>query len=67
MHDYINAEDTKLWDFILDGPYFCLKELKDGDLITTLVKIIMEYKATDTKNDRKELQRDKDSSVWHWW
>lgn len=26
MHEYINAEDTELWDVILDGPYIPTKK-----------------------------------------
>ncbi|XP_049391385.1 uncharacterized protein LOC125855684 [Solanum stenotomum] len=29
MHDYINAEDTELWDIILDGPYILSKPEKN--------------------------------------
>uniref|UniRef100_A0A0V0GV56 Putative ovule protein n=1 Tax=Solanum chacoense TaxID=4108 RepID=A0A0V0GV56_SOLCH len=38
MHDYINAEDSELWDIILDGPYIPTKEVKDGELTTNVVK-----------------------------
>ncbi|XP_049397273.1 uncharacterized protein LOC125861406 [Solanum stenotomum] len=36
MHDCINAEDTELWDVILDGPYITTKEVKDGELTTRI-------------------------------
>ena len=39
MHECINAEDTKLWDVILDGPYIPLEEVKVRDLTTTVVNI----------------------------
>lgn len=38
MHDYINVEDTELWDVILDRPYIPTNEVKDGELTTTVVK-----------------------------
>ena len=38
MHDYINVEDSELWDVILDGPYVPMKEVKDGSLTIFVVK-----------------------------
>lgn len=38
MHDYINEEDTELWDVILDCPYFPLKEVNHRYLTTFAIK-----------------------------
>lgn len=38
MHDYINAEESELWNIILDRPWIPTKEVKDKDLTTIVVK-----------------------------
>ncbi|XP_049349519.1 uncharacterized protein LOC125814108 [Solanum verrucosum] len=59
MHDYINAEDTELWDIILDGPYIPTKEVKDGELTTTVVKTRKEYNEMDRKKIEKNYKAKK--------
>ena len=53
MHYYINAEDSELWDVILDGPYVLMKEVKDGNLITFVIKTKKDF----TKIDRKKYKK----------
>nr|XP_010322041.1 uncharacterized protein LOC104647894 [Solanum lycopersicum] len=31
MHDYLMAEDSELWDIVLDGPFIPIMEEKDGE------------------------------------
>ena len=31
MHDYLMAEDSELWDIVLDGPFVLTMEEKDGE------------------------------------
>ncbi|WMV14570.1 hypothetical protein MTR67_007955 [Solanum verrucosum] len=59
MHDYINVEDTKLWDVILDGPYIPTKEVKDGELTTIVVKTRKEYNEMDRKKIEKNYKAKK--------
>ena len=59
MHDYINAEDTELWDVILDEPYIPTKEVKDGELTTTVVKTRKEYNEMDRKKIEKNYKAKK--------
>lgn len=59
MHDYINAEDAKLWDIILDGPYIPTKEVKDGELITEVVKARKEYNEAYRKKIEKNYKAKK--------
>ncbi|XP_049405388.1 uncharacterized protein LOC125868860 [Solanum stenotomum] len=59
MHDYINAEDIELWDIILDGPYIPTKEMKDGELTTTVVKTKKDYNEADMKKIEKNYKAKK--------
>ncbi|XP_049399696.1 uncharacterized protein LOC125863713 [Solanum stenotomum] len=59
MHDYINTEDTELWDIILDGPYIPTKEVKVGELTTTIVKTRKEYNEMDRKKIEKNYKAKK--------
>ena len=59
MHDYINAEDTELWDIILDGPYIPVKEVKDGETTTSMVKTRKEYNEADRKKIEKNYKAKK--------
>ena len=53
MHDYIYEENSELWDIILDGPYVLMKEVKDGNLITFVIKTKKDF----TKIDRKKYKK----------
>lgn len=59
MHDYLNAEESELWDVILDGPYILLKKLKHGELTTSLVKTRKEYGEADMKKIEKNYNTKK--------
>lgn len=59
MHDYINAEDSELWDIILDGPYIPTKEVNDGELTTTVVKTRKYYNEADRKMIEKNYKAKK--------
>ncbi|KAH0689613.1 hypothetical protein KY289_016971 [Solanum tuberosum] len=59
MHDYINAEDSELWDIILDGPYIPIKEMKNGELTTTVVKTRKDYDEADRKLIEKNYKAKK--------
>ncbi|KAH0689139.1 hypothetical protein KY289_016497 [Solanum tuberosum] len=59
MHDYINAEDSELWDIILDGPYVPIKEVKDGELTTTVVKTRKDYNEAYRKKIEKNYKAKK--------
>ena len=32
MHDFLMAEDSELWDIVLDGPFVQMCEEKDGKI-----------------------------------
>ncbi|XP_015159851.1 uncharacterized protein [Solanum tuberosum] len=49
MHDYINAEDTELWDVILDGPYIPTKDVVDGELTKVIPKTRRKYNEAKRK------------------
>ncbi|XP_069146579.1 uncharacterized protein [Solanum lycopersicum] len=38
MHNYLMAEDSELWDIILDGPFVPMMEVKDGERTITVPK-----------------------------
>lgn len=59
MHDYINVEDTELWDVILDRPYIPTTEVKDGELTKTIIKTRKEYNETDRKKIEKNYKAKK--------
>ncbi|KAH0688795.1 hypothetical protein KY289_016153 [Solanum tuberosum] len=59
MHDYINAEDTGLWDVILDGPYIPTKDVVDGDLTKVIPNTRREYNEADRKNIEKNYKEKK--------
>jgi len=57
MHDYINAEDTELWDVILDGPYIPTKDVKEGELRKVIPKTIREYDEVDQKKMKNYIAK----------
>ena len=59
MHDYISAEDSELWDVILDGPYVSMKEVKYGSLTTFVVKTTKEFTEIDRKKYEKNYKAKK--------
>lgn len=43
MHDLFMAEDSKLWDIVLDGPYVPMTEVKEGDTTKFVAKTRQQY------------------------
>ena len=53
MHDYLMAEDSELWDIILDGPFVPMMEVKDGEKTITVPKPRQKYDDADRKKIEK--------------
>ena len=53
MHDYLTAEDSELWDIILDGPFVPMIEVKDGERTITVPKPRQKYDDADRKKIEK--------------
>ena len=53
MHDYLMAEDSELWDIILDGPFVPMMEVKDGERTITVPKPWQKYDDADRKKIEK--------------
>lgn len=64
MHDYIIAEDSQLWDVILDVPYIPTNEVKDGELTTTVVKTRKGYNEANKKKIEKNYNSNKILVCW---
>lgn len=59
MHDYINADESELWDVILDIPYVPLKEVQNGIITTFVVKTRKEFTQVDSKKYEKNYKAKK--------
>ncbi|XP_070003192.1 uncharacterized protein [Nicotiana sylvestris] len=57
MHDFIMAEDSKLWDVICDGPFVLTKNV--GDLPLIMPKTRKEYTDADRKAVEKNFRAKK--------
>ena len=53
MHDYLMAEDSELWDIILDGPFVPMMEVKDGEKTITVPKHRQKY----DESDRNKIEK----------
>ena len=53
MHDYLMAEDSELWDIVLDGPFVPMMEEKDGEKTITVPKTRQKYNDADRKKIEK--------------
>ncbi|XP_069152827.1 uncharacterized protein [Solanum lycopersicum] len=53
MHDYLMAEDSELWDIVLDGPFVSMMEEKDGEKTITVPKPRQKYDEADGKKIEK--------------
>ncbi|XP_069153765.1 uncharacterized protein [Solanum lycopersicum] len=53
MHDYLMAEDSELWDIVLDGPFVPMMEEKDGEKTITIPKPRQKYDEADRKKIEK--------------
>ncbi|XP_070042779.1 uncharacterized protein [Nicotiana tomentosiformis] len=54
MHDFIMAEDSKLWDVICDGPFIPMKTI--GEPAVTVPKTRKEYNDADCKSIEKNFR-----------
>ncbi|XP_069155736.1 uncharacterized protein [Solanum lycopersicum] len=54
MHDYLMAEDSELWDIVLDGPFIPIMEEKDGEKTSLVPKPRQKY----DEADRKKIEKD---------
>ena len=50
MHDYLMAEDSELWDIVLDGPFIPMIEEKDGEKTSLVPKPRQKYDEADRKD-----------------
>nr|XP_009801913.1 PREDICTED: uncharacterized protein LOC104247562 [Nicotiana sylvestris] len=57
MHDFIIAENSKLWDVICDGPFVPTKNL--GDPAVAIPKMRKEFNDTDRKAIEKNFHAKK--------
>ena len=39
MHDYLMAEDSELWDIVLDGPFVPTIDVKEGDITRLFLRL----------------------------
>ena len=53
MHDYLMAEDSELWDIVLDGPFIPMIEEKDGEKTSLVPKPRQKYDEADRKKIEK--------------
>ena len=49
MHDFLMAEDSELWDIVLDGPFIPMIEEKNGEKPRLVPKTRQKYDEDDTK------------------
>lgn len=59
IYDYIMAEDSEIWDIILDGPYVPTKNVKEGNLTRVVPKFRREYDESDRKKIEKNYKAKK--------
>ena len=53
MHDFLMAEDSELWDIVLDGPFIPMIEEKDGEKTRLVPKTRQKYDEADRKKIEK--------------
>ena len=57
MYDFLMAEDSELWDIVLDGPFIPMIEEKDGEntrLVQSLDENMMKLIGRRSKRDTKQ-------------
>ena len=59
MHDFIMAEDSELWDIILDGPYIPMKEVKESEITRLVPKTRTEYNEAEKEKVKKNYRAKK--------
>ena len=50
MHDFLMAEDSELWDIVLNGPFIPMIEEKDGEKTSLVPKPRQKYDEADRKD-----------------
>ena len=53
MYDFLMAEDSELWDIVLDGPFIPMIEEKDGENTRLVPKPRRKYDEADRKKIEK--------------
>ncbi|XP_015075493.1 uncharacterized protein LOC107019547 [Solanum pennellii] len=53
IHDFLMAEDSELWDIVLNGPFIPMIEEKDGEKTRLVPKPRQKYDEADRKNIEK--------------
>ena len=53
MHDFLIAEDSELWDIVLDGPFIPMIEEKDGEKTRLVPKPRQKYDEAHRKKIEK--------------
>ncbi|XP_069146035.1 uncharacterized protein [Solanum lycopersicum] len=53
MHDFLMAEDSELWDIVLDGPFILMSDVKDGEITILIPKTRQQYNEADRKKIEK--------------
>ncbi|XP_069152805.1 uncharacterized protein [Solanum lycopersicum] len=53
MHEFLMAEDSELWDIVLDGPFIPMIEEKDGEKTSLIPKPTKKYDEADRKKIEK--------------
>ena len=53
MHDFLMAEDSELWDIVLDRPFIPMIEKKDGEKTRLVHKPRLKYDEADRKKIEK--------------
>ena len=56
MRDFLMAEDSELWDIVLDGPFIPMIEEKDGENTRLVPKRRRKYDEADRKKIKKRVQ-----------
>ena len=53
MHDFLMAEDSELWDIVLDGPFIPIIEEKDGEN----TRLVPNPRRKYDEDDRKKIEK----------
>jgi len=59
MHDFLMAEDSELWDIILDGPHIPTMDVKDGKITRVVPETRQQYNDADIEKIEKNYKAKK--------
>lgn len=59
MQDFLIAEDSELWDIVLDGPYIHIVEVKEWQMTKLVPKARHQYYEVDWKKIEKNYKAKK--------